>query len=273
MMGTAFTTLPLDAIPSLKTRGILESFNVAATTFCTFNTSTEPFQNTHIRKAFALAIDRRDLVDNITQLNEEPGTALIPAVLRNGERKEFFKDASTDEAVAHLEKGLAELEMTREDLSIRLLYSMNDVNHKIAQELQQQWYRVLGVHIELQNCERTIFLDNLQRAEYDMALAFLHAQYNDQMNILERFKRKSNPKNYCNWENEQYVSFLNQAMNAATEDERMAYMESAERVLLDEMPITPVYHWSTTFVKQPYVENIAFSPLGAVHLPSIKVHK
>lgn len=273
MMGTAFTNLPLDAIPMLQKKGILESFNVAATTFCCFNTEIFPFHNKNIRKAFALAINRNDLVENITQLDEEPGISLIPSVLRHGEKRSFIKDASYEEAKEYLQKGLDELGITSDGLEATLIYAMNDTNHKLAQELQQQWHRVLGIFVELQNCERTIFLDNMQRSNFSIGLAFLHAQYNDQMNILERFRIKSNPKNYCNWENEHYATLLTEAMNASDEKIRFALMEDAEKTLLEEVPLTPIFHWSTTFVKQPYVENISFSPLGAVHLPSIKIHK
>lgn len=273
MMGTAFSSLPLDVIPVLKEKGVLESFTVAATTFCTFNTEAFPFHNKNIRKAFSSAINRKDLVENITQLGEEAGVALIPSVLKGGKKKTFVDDAALKNAQEYLAKGLEELGITKEQLNIQLMYSMNDVNYKIAQELQQQWFRVLGVNVNLQNNERTIFLDNLQRREYMMSLAFLHAQYNDQMNILERFKFKSNPKNYCNWENEEYVKLLSLALNTSDEEERCTVMEQAEQVLLEEMPLTPIYHWNTTFVKQPYVENIHFSPIGSLYLPAISIDK
>ncbi len=273
MMGTAFTGLPLDAISLLREKNILESFPVAATTFCTFNTERFPFHNKNIRKAFALAIDRNDLVENITQLDEEPGVALIPSVLRSGVKKGFFKDASKEEAQALLTQGLKELGIHKDELDISLVFAMNDVNHKLSQEIQQQWYRVLGVTAKLQSLERTVFLDAMQRREYTIGLAFLHAQYNDQMNILERFKLKSNPKNYAGWYNKEYESLLTQALHSNIDSERIELMEQAEALLLDDMPLTPIYHWSTTFIRKPYIENVYFSPLGAVHLPSVTIHK
>jgi oligopeptide transport system substrate-binding protein len=255
--------IPLEALAELSKRENLNVKPIGGSTVCVFNVKSPFFQNIHLRKAFALAIDRGAIVKNITGLGELPALQLIPPVLKNAETKPFFKDHDREAARFFLKKGLSELGLQLKDLQgITYIYSASERNHKIAQALQQQWLDVLNVEVHLQNLEAKLHLDSLARRTFHFGQSQWFAQYHDQLNFFERFKSRANVKNYPGWENETFVSLLNRASLERDPQRRLKILESAEALFIEEMPLTPIYHWSTALLAQPYVKNLRVFKMG-----------
>lgn len=263
ILGNPLAALPSDAVPELKRQGRLQIRPVAASTFCCFNLNQPPFNNVNIRKAFAYAIDREQIVNNITQLSEVPALSMIPPVLKKGKKDLFFQDADAEKARFHFKKGLEELGLTRKDFPhITYRYTSTALQKKVSQALQQQWQRVLGIQIELEGCDHKVMMQMLKMGNYSMAQASWMAQYHDPMNIFERFQYADNVKNYSNWENEEYVRLLNLSSQAETEEKRTAIFQQAEEVFLQEMPIAPIFHWNSVFMAHDYVKRFDLAPIG-----------
>lgn len=262
-IGDAISPIPKDALAKYQKKGLLKTFPSAAATAVSFNVSQFPFSNPAIRKAFAFAIERKEIVDNITQLGEEVATQIIPACLKTDKAHSYFKDGNIKKAKQYFAQGLKELGLAEEEFPILTFhYSFSDLNHKLAQTLQQQWAKNLGVKVQLEQCEYKTYLDRLISRDYSFAQMFWFAQYHDPMSILERFKYKNNPKNYCDWENPAYASLLEQTGSAATAQERSKLLEAAEALILSEMPLTPIYHWKTAFMVKEY---ITYDPFPQEH--------
>lgn len=262
MIGEPLSPLPTDALASLKKTGTVRAKPIGATTMITFNVDQSPFNNVKIRKAFAYAIDRESIVKNITQMDEIAATNIIPPVLKNNRNRSFFKDKDLVQAKSLLEEGMKELGITRDTFNdIIYYYATSESNNKIAQALQQQWQNNLGVRIRVENLDHKILMDKLIKRNYTFAQSLWIVQYNDQMNIFERFKFRTNPKNYCNWENPEYIRILD-ASFYENGFKRAEILEKAEELFIDEMPICPIYHWNTHYIVQPYLDNVAIVSIG-----------
>ncbi len=274
MLGMPFSPIPLDALPTLSKTRALNTRSLGASTIAFFNVNEFPFNNVHIRKAFALAIDRAALVKNITQLNETIATEMIPPVLKNHQSVSFFNDADFSEAKKELQKGLDELKISADTLStIVFSYSNGEFYHKLAQALQQQWLEVLGINVRLESQDLKILLDKMSKRKHSIALLFWAAQYDDPMNIFERFKSKANVKNYPGWENTEYQKLLDKSAYDQTPEKRLETLTQAEEVLLNEMPFIPLYHWSFAFLTKPHLKNVHLSSIGDVHIERITFDK
>lgn len=256
ILGQPLIPLPTDAIPELVKQEKLNINPVPATTFCAFNVDQFPFNNVNIRKAFSYAINRRQITRNITQLSEKPALSAIPPILKKVKDSTFFRDADTEKAQELFAQGLKELGITKEEFpKIKYHYSTSEAHHKIAQAIQQQWHEALGIQIELESIDKKILLHLLKTRNYLVAQSFWMAQYNDPMNILDRFKYKDNVKNYANWENQEYIDLLNASAHAQTREERFQLLEEAETVLMSEMPVAPIFHWNAAYITKPYVKS------------------
>lgn len=270
MLGMPFSTLPVDAIKDLSEKGALHTSPTGGSTVCFFNVSEYPFNNANIRKAFALAINRESIVKNITQLNEPIATGMIPPILKNGKITHFFTDGDTLTALRYFQKGLQELDITAADFpEITLSYYNSELHHKIVQAMQQQWYDTLNVRVKIENLEMKVLMDKMTKRNYTISLFMWAAQYDDQMNILERFKTKENVKNYCGWENQRYAQLLDKSAYDETTEQRLKTLEKAEALILDEMPILPIYHWTYAYMMKPYLHNYCLTSIGDVLIEKI----
>lgn len=274
IMGLGLSPLPNEALIQYQRWGELKTYAVPATTIVCFNVTKFPFDNKNIRKAFAYAINRQEIVDNITQLGEEVATNIIPSILKNSPHISYFQDNHIKKAQKLFHRGLQELEMTPEEFPIvTYCYSHDNLNHKLAQALQQQWAKTLGVTVHLEHSEHKIHLDRLRNRNYDLAQSFWYAQFNDPLSILERFKYKSNVKNYPGWENPDFIHLIEKSGNDAPVEVRNKTLELAEALFMEEMPLTPLYHWKTAFMIKDRLSYHEFPEDGFLQLSRISVKK
>lgn len=249
LIGDPLSTLPVDAIPSLKEKWSISSRPMGATTVISFNVSKPPFHHPKIRKALTLAINRQALITHILQTDETPAQTLLSPFLQKG--PPLFPDGDLPAALLLFDEGLDELGMTRETLPpLHYLYSTSDKNRQIAQAIQQQWREGLGLTVHLENREHKILIDTLAKRDYTLAQHVWIAQYHDPMSILERFQSKENVKNYSGWENAVYTHTL-EASSSATSEERKHLLREAEALLAEEMPVCPLYHWEMHYIVRP----------------------
>ena len=92
------------------------------------------------------------------------------------------------------------------------------------------------------------------------------AMYNDQYSILERFKNRKNFRNYPGWKNWDFVDLLTKSETAFDPHTRNRYLEKAEKILLDETPLTPIFHGNYVYMEQPRIQGFYISPIGSPHL-------
>lgn len=263
LLGLPFSPLPADAIADLSKQGELRTQPAGASTLCIFNTTRLPFCNANIRKAFAYAIHREEIVRNITQGSEQVALGVVPSLLRQGRIIPFFKDGDDEKARECLAKGLQELGISRNDLPpITYIYGGGETSHKIVQALQEQWFKTLGILVNLEKNERNILQSRLIARDFCMAQTVWVAQYDDPMSVLERLKCKHDCKNYTSWENAAYVKLLEQSAFDKTLEQRLERLEEAEALLLEEMPVCPLFHWNYVFIAKPHLKQFHLSSLS-----------
>lgn len=265
-IGGSFSPIPLDTVNFLSKQGSIQSNPIGATTMLAFNVNKFPYTNKNIRKAIAIAINRKQIVENITQLNEIVATGFIAPILKNHRESVYFEDGNQTIAVNFFNLGLKELGIAREDFPpICISYYKEDVYAKVAQAIQQQLKETLGINVQLAGYELQYFLHKLRKKDFQIAEFSWVVQYNDPMNVFERFKLKSNSKNYPGWENSTYRDLLDSSETSISKEERLEILELAEELFIEEMPLTCLYHWSSNYLMQPYIKGFYMSPIGSVH--------
>jgi oligopeptide transport system substrate-binding protein len=254
-IGGSLCPIPPDAL--LQSEQPVEHYPMAASTFCTFNTEGSPFSNAKLRKALSLAIDREEITKKILQTGQTPAQQVVPPVLLD--RSTSLYDP--ERARAYYKEALQEL---GELPPIRLLLRNGQIDRHIAQALQRMWKQVLGLDVVLEQTDYKSHKYRLHRREYQVALAYWIAQYNDPMNILERFQDGNSPKNYSAWDRPRFKQLINEARSTADEKKRAELFSLAEAMLIEEMPIAPLYHWSNPVLCNPRLQNLYVTPSGGV---------
>lgn len=260
--GSPTGKLPTSAIPSLKKSGELTIEPKAGIYYYSFNTAKKPFNNVNIRKAFALSINRKAIVENITKGGQQPAMALVPSAVWKENEEGYFKDNNVEKAKEYLQKGLEELGL--EELpAVKLSYNTDEGHAAIAQAIQDMWKKHLGVEVKLNNQEWNVYLDTMDKGNYEVGRMGWVAPFKDPINFLQIFKTTGG-NNYTHWESEEYAKLLEKSKSITDEAKRKEVLRKAEKVFMDAMPVSPIYFYTSVYLHKDYVKDVSINGLGKV---------
>ncbi|CEG26105.1 peptide ABC transporter substrate-binding protein [Bacillus sp. B-jedd] len=266
--GSPFGTLPTDALKQLKDAGNLNIKPIAGTYWYKFQTEKPPLNNKNIRKALAYAIDRKAVVENITQGGQVPAMAIVPPSMIKENDKGYYNDKDVAKAKEFLETGLKELGY--KDVSelppITLSYNTSEAHQKIAQAIQDMWKKELGVEVTLDNAEWAVYIDKMHKGDYMVGRMGWLGDFNDPINFLEMFRDKNGGNNDTFWENAEYKQLLIDSQKEGDADKRLEMLKKAESIFMDEMPVAPIYFYTNVWVKNDKLKDVVVSGLGDVQL-------
>jgi oligopeptide transport system substrate-binding protein len=114
----------------------------------------------------------------------------------------------------------------------------------------------------LESSESKVYYDQLKNRSYQLGIGSWFADFRDPISFLEIFKLKDNGTNNTQWENPKYIDLLNQSALAQNNEERNKLLKQAERTIINEMPIIPLFYSSYNYVRNPIVKDVYFSELG-----------
>lgn len=234
--------------------------------FYRFNTSMEPFTNTKIRKAFGLAVNQEEIVEFVTKNDEKPAHGFVSYGFIGPDGKEFresagkFVEFNADEAKSLLEEGMKEEGYT-ELPPVTLTYSTSESHQNIAVALQANFKDVLDVDVELQNVEGSVFLADQKEHKYQMSRSSFIYDYADPLNALESFISDS-PMNRTTWSNADYDELISKTKSEVDEEVRWDLMQQADKLLMEEMPVFPIYFYNQISLEKPGVTGIVRHPVG-----------
>jgi oligopeptide transport system substrate-binding protein len=259
-VGSPTDSVPLAAIPKLKEEGQLNITPLAGVYYYAFNTKEAPFDNANIRKAFAHAINRQGIVDNITKGEQIPAMALVPPSIWEESNEGYFADNDVETAKEYLEKGLEELGLDKLP-PIKLSYNTSEAHAVIAQAVQDMWSKNLGVDVELNNEEWNVYLDSMGSGNFQVGRMGWLADFNDSINFLEIFNTVGG-NNYTNWEDAKYQELLAKSRTETDPAARKAVLREAEGIFMEAMPIAPIYFYTNVWTAKDYVKGVEVSGLG-----------
>lgn len=146
--------------------------------------------------------------------------------------------------------------------TLKILTDDSDVAKRDTQVYQQMWEKNLGVKVEI---ESTTFQNRIQRMndmDYEICLAGWGPDYNDPMTFMDLWVTDG-PQNQTAYSNPKYDELIDKAKHSADNDERMDLMVEAEKILMEDMPIGPIYFRYMDYIKNPAVKNEVRRFIGA----------
>ena len=102
-----------------------------------------------------------------------------------------------------------------------------------------------------------------------MAIFAWSADYADPISLLHRFRFSKDAMNYSRWENERFSTLLDASALEANPAKRAAILQAAEKLLVEEMPIAPIFHWNFSLLIQPEIQGFAMDPLGNIRFDKL----
>jgi len=259
-------SLPPIAIPQYKTHPDYVRAPFLRGYYYGFNLQIPPFDHVKIRRAFSMAIDRTQ-IPKILKGGEIPATSWIPegmfahnpeiGLSFNREKaRRLLADAGYKDGV-----GLP---------PITLAFNSDPTNQLIAENIQAQWKKNLGVTILLDNMEWKVYLQRLKEETPQIFRLGWGADYPDPDNFMNLFTSTSG-NNYTHWENRTYDQLISEAASEGDPKKRLKYYNTAQRILTEsDVPIMPLFFAAQNLLIRPEIEGLKVNAMDLIHLKKVR---
>ncbi|MBQ6664227.1 MAG: peptide ABC transporter substrate-binding protein [Synergistaceae bacterium] len=265
------TTVPSLMRPLLLKRGEAVSIPSYFIALCDFNVTRKPFDDARVRRALSLAIDRKIIVDKIVLGGHNPATGAIMNHIPGRTVSEDFRTeggelipprANVEEARRLLaEAGYPDGEGFPE---ITLKYSSSGNRGKTFPEvLQGMWKTALGIKVSLSGEEWKVFLSTRSKGDFDVAISGWVMDFPDAAGFLENYITGA-PNNNGRYSNPEFDALMKKAEVELDRARRVDYLHEAEKILIDDMPLIPLYFASDAMMQSAKVKGICQFPTGIV---------
>lgn len=257
-----FEELARDPNSGLQHRATLATF------YLTFNTDRGPLHGKPaLREALTLAIDREAITRSITRAGQVPAYSLVPPDVWNYEPAAFeWRNLDEHARLARARKLYAQAgHSAARPLHLRLLYNENDLIQKVCVAIAAMWKESLGVDVELVQMEfRAYLAARADPAQWDVVRVGWSADYNDASSFLETMTVGS-PQNFGRWSDAQYAELLARAAAETDQEARRSVLQQAERRMLQDYPLLPVYYYVTRRLVGPRVVAPEINPMNRTY--------
>lgn len=228
------------------------------------NNDVKPFNNKKVRKALTMAVERKTITEHVAQGGQQPAYSIIPPGIPDASGDfqentgELFKE-DMEEAKKLLAEGLAEEGLDKMP-EFTIVYNTSEGHKKIAEAVQEMLRKNLDVAVTLENVEFQVKLDREKAGDYEISRGGWSGDYVDPMTFIDLWVTDG-PFNDVNWSNADYDKNVNIAKTSMNKEERMEAMHKAEEILMEEMPIIPIYFYTKPFSVKQHVKGI-FTPIN-----------
>jgi len=232
-----------------------------------------PFHDARVRRAFAMCVNKRDLVDKIKRGGERVSDVFIPVGSIKGFHSPTGVGFDPDAARALLKEAgwtarapdgspARPLPSTTPFPVVTLLVTPIQYHKDIAQALGRMWERELGVRTQIEVRETKSFKEKLRQRDYMVSRAGWWGDYGDPTTFLD-LHRSADGNNDRGYSSPRYDALLDQADNQPDPDKRMRILEEAERLTMDEeLPILPLWQYNFYYLFKPPEKNGQPNPGG-----------
>jgi len=265
----AAVSVPISELPKLVASGDAKILPELASYYYQFNVTKKPFNDVRVRKALTLAMNRTAITTSLTKGEQPPAMALVPYgmpdVLPGSDFRKvggsYFKD--NDIATAKALLAQAGYPNGKGFPAFTLGFITSDARRTIAEAIQQMWKKNLGITCTLRSEERGVYLGDWANLNYDVMWTGNNADYMDPNTFLEVFVTGGGQNN-TGWSNKSYDALIAKAKVTVDPKARMVILHAAEKVLMTDMPILPIYFYTNPVLLSKHIKNFYESPLGTI---------
>ena len=239
-------SIPTHKIESYKKGHPKEYVNAPylGTYFYRINTTRPQLKDVRVRKALSMSIDRQAIVNRVTKGGEIPAKAFTPPNTGG-----YTSKTEIQFDIAGAKKLLAEAGYPEGKgfKGVEILYNTLEAHRSIAESIQQMWKVNLGIDVTLKNQEWKVYIDTQHKKDYDIARAGWIGDYSDPNSFLDLWLT-DNGNNDTGFSNKKYDSLIKSANSTGDSTKRIELFNQAEQILLNEMPVIPIYTYTINYL-------------------------
>ncbi|MCO7174507.1 peptide ABC transporter substrate-binding protein [Sporolactobacillus kofuensis] len=227
-------------------------------------------KNLNLRKAINAAIDRDSFVKVLFNDGSVGSNYVVPKGYAVGPDGKDFRGANpvsgysagtAKDAKAYWNKAKKELGIKKLNLNF---LSSDGAQYKqwdsyLANQLQKN---LPGVTVTINQQPWANYLKLNQSFKFDLAFSGWFPDYQDPMTYLDMWT-SGNPQNTTGWSNKKFDSLIKSAQTeTGNPSKRWNDMLAAEKTMMADYPIVPIYQGGETWAQKPFVKDLSYPSYG-----------
>jgi len=257
--------VPFSKLATYRTDGTgrLHTTPLHETRYLALNTRRAPLDREAVRRALGLAIDRTALVEKVLQGGQMPAYSFVPPGLGG-----YQPQWQVEENAAEARRLLRQAGFPDGHGFPRLEISTWPVNTAQLEAIQQRWRDQLGIEVTIAPREARTHLAALRAGNYDIAFVTAIPDYDGASDLFGELT-SGNPGNYPHWSSVEFDRLVAEAGRSESAVQRLAGYQRAEKLMLVEMPLIPLYFNTQNYLLQPRVQHWRTDRLWTRFYPEI----
>ena len=251
--------VPTELMDILRRSPECHTFDYLGTCFVRYNVTRKPFDDVRVRKALALVLDKKLIVEKIRKSGERIASHLTPPGMPQYRPPEGL---GYDPDLARKLLAEAGYPGGKNFPAFEYLFNSNKTEEQIAVEMQAMWTRELGLQVRLRQAEWKVYLAAQSALDYEVSRSSWIGDYNDPNTFLDMFM-SNNGNNRTGWKSARYDQLMRDGNSRTDAKQREKLLQEAETLLIrDEVPIAPLYFYSgINFFDATKIEGVYFNLL------------
>ena len=238
--------------------------------YISVNFQNSDLANLNVRKAISLAINRKDLCENVLKDGSQVAGGFIPSGLATSPdgvdfRKDsgYFTSYDKKKAQESLDEGLKEL--GKDQITLRITYGTDESPMDVfATYLQNALSKLDGIKVEMVATTKQNRIYNKQKnGDFDLAVTRWGPDYGDPTTYLT-IALSTNSSNYGKYTNSELDALMDKVANESNANTRWQEMKDAEKILLDDYAYIPVFEKGAATLQNPKVKNLVIKPCRTI---------
>ena len=236
--------------------------------YISVNFQNSDLANLNVRKAISLAINRKDLCENVLKDGSQVAGGFIPSGLASSpDGVDFRKDSGNftsydkKKAQESLDEGLKEL--GKSEITLRVTYGTDESPMDVfATYLQNALSKLDGIKVEMVATTKQDRIYNKQKnGDFDLSVTRWGPDYGDPTTYLT-LALTNNNNNYGHWSNTEFDSIMEKVNNETDVNDRWQLMIDAEKIMMDDLCYIPVFEKGTATLQNTKVKNLVIKAVG-----------
>ncbi|WP_067143211.1 peptide ABC transporter substrate-binding protein [Oceanivirga salmonicida] len=241
---------PID-IETKKKNNELFSYSNGRIWYLEFNLANEILNDKENRHIISESINRKKYIKDIREDDSIIAKSVISDLL--GDYRKLHPDDTylKDDIKSDKLKGK----------KIRLLTGNSTSEVKEANFLQEELRIKLGLEVEVLTVTFKDRLALTRSGDFDIVLNTYSPKHDDPLTILHRWYRPNKPS-YNAWRKEEYINLIDKIENETDTKKRYEYINKAERILVDDAIIAPLFYSVENWFIRKNLKNIIVHPIS-----------
>jgi oligopeptide transport system substrate-binding protein len=228
----------------------IETYN--GSYFYRCNVTQAPTDNADFRRALAYSVNQEVIVKYVTRGGQQPAYAFTPPS-EDGYDPPDVIHFDAEKARAYLKK--AGYASGADVPEFTIILNTSEAHKSIAVAIQDMWKKTLGIkNVKIENQEWKVFQQTVLDVKYDVARAGWIGDYVDPTTFLGMWVTNDSNNN-TGWSNPDYDRLLRESALLSDPAQRYAKLAEAETILLDDLPVLPLYWYTRVYLLHPDVKN------------------